>query len=104
MKVVKNLSTAIKTAQDELNRVQLFLDLLMCIQDSGFTVEALAEEAGVAPATLYFWLTGHVKKPRIDTVHKVAHALGFDLRLYRVRRVVPSANRKRMKVIKGGKV
>lgn len=100
MKAICNLNNTIKEVKDELNRVRLFLDLLTCIQDSGFSVDALAHEAGVAPATIYFWLDGKTKRPRIDTVHKVATALGLDIRLYRMRKVTPTTQQRKLRVVK----
>jgi len=46
-----------------------------------YNVESVAEIAQVASATLYFWLEGKTKKPRIDTITKVAEAMGMELRL-----------------------
>jgi len=100
MKAIRNLSRTIKQTNDELNRVRLFLDLLVCIQDSGFSVDALANEAGVASATLYFWLDGKTRHPRIDTVYKVARALGMDVRLYRTHKVTPRPEQRRLRVVK----
>lgn len=100
MKAIRNLGKTIKVVKDELNRVRLFLDLLTCIQDSGFSVDALAQEANVAPATLYFWMDGKTKHPRIDTVHKVATALGMDIRLYRTHKVTPRPEQRKLRVVK----
>lgn len=100
MKAMTNLKATIKAVKDEMNRVRLFLDLLTCIQDSGFSIDALANEAGVAPATLYFWLDGKTKHPRIDTVHKVAAALGMNIRLYRTHKVTPRPEQRRLRVVK----
>jgi DNA-binding phage protein len=100
MKAITNLAKTIKAVKDELNRTRLFLDLLTCVQDSGFSIEALAKESGVAPATLYFWLDGKTKHPRIDTVHKVATALGLDIRLYRMHKVTPKPEQRRVRVVK----
>jgi len=99
MRATKALNDRIKQVEDELKRTRLFLDLLTCIRDSGFSMDALAEHAGIAPATLYFWLNGYTKHPRLDTVHKVAHALGLDIRLYRTKTVKPTAAERRMKVV-----
>lgn len=100
MKTAARLDAKIKEVRDQLARTQLFLDLLTEIRNSGWNFEALAEEAGVAEATLYFWLNGYVKHPRIDTISKVATALGFDVRLYRVRNVKPTAKQRRLSVVK----
>lgn len=99
MKANKAIEAKIKQVEDELKRTRLFLDLLTCIRDSGFSMEALAKRAGIANATMYFWLAGHTKHPRIDTIHKVASALGFDIRLYRTEKVVPTKAERRMKAV-----
>lgn len=57
----------------------------------------IAEEAGVHWVTLYSWCSGITQKPRIDTLSKVAEALGYEIVLKRVN--VKAA----LKVIKGGK-
>ena len=101
MKVAARIDRKIKEVKDELNRTKLFLDLLTAIRDSGFTLDALAKEAEVAPATLYFWVSNYTKHPRVDTVTKVATALGLDIRLYRVRAVKPTIEQRGFRVIKG---
>ena len=100
MKTATRISQKIKEVKDELNRTKLFLDLLTAIRDSGFKLDELAKEAEVAPATLYFWISNYTKHPRIDTVTKVATALGLDIRLYRVRNVKPTARQRRLSVVK----
>lgn len=47
----------------------------------GYNVESVAEVAGVAPSTIYFWLDGHTKCPRLDTIVKVAGAVGWEISL-----------------------
>lgn len=100
MKTAIRINQKIKEVKDELNRTRLFLDLLTAIRDSGFKLDELAKEADVAPATLYFWVSNYTKHPRIDTVCKVATALGFDVRLYQVRDVKPTAKQRRLSVVK----
>jgi DNA-binding phage protein len=46
-----------------------------------YNVRATAEFAGVAPATIYFWLDGTTRQPRLTTIIKVASAVGFDIAL-----------------------
>ena len=50
----------------------------------GYNIESVAENSGVAPATIYFWLNGTTKKPRLDTVVRVAKAIGYELQLVKV--------------------
>jgi len=70
--------------------MRLFTDLKGELR--GWDIKSVAIEAEVAPATIYFWLCGKTKKPRLDTVARVANAIGFDLQLVRkkvqLRRVV----------------
>ena len=39
----------------------------------------VSENAGVSDQTLYNWHNGLTKKPRIDTLTKVAEALGYEI-------------------------
>jgi transcriptional regulator with XRE-family HTH domain len=47
----------------------------------GWNIESVAEEANLAPSTLYFWLDGKTRKPRLDTIIRAAEAIGFDVGL-----------------------
>ena len=49
----------------------------------GWDVCSTAEAAGVSDQTIYNWLVGKTRKPRLDTITKVASAIGFELRLAR---------------------
>lgn len=48
-----------------------------------YDVKDVAESAGVAPSTLYFWLADITKRPYLRTVMLVADAIGLDLKLER---------------------
>ena len=50
-------------------------------------VQRIADEAGVAPATLYFWMDGTTYAPRISTLVPVARALGLELTWRNARRL-----------------
>lgn len=52
---------------------------------AGYCVADVAEKAAVCPATIYFWLDGTTQKPRMDTVIKVARAVGWEISLKRRR-------------------
>lgn len=43
-----------------------------CIQD-------IAEQAGVSPATLYYWQDGTTKAPQLRTISAVLDVLGYAL-------------------------
>lgn len=63
------------------NRVPDFEKLCMVLDE--YEIQSVAKAAHVAPATLYFWLDGTTQNPRIDTLTRVAEALGFSFRLVR---------------------
>ena len=48
-------------------------------------VQSVAEDAGIAPATIYFWMNGTTNYPRLDTISRVADAIGFEIRMTRVK-------------------
>ena len=54
-----------------------------------WNIESVAECAGVSNACIWYWLEGKVKKPRLDTIMKVADAIGFDLKLVKRLQVRP---------------
>ena len=58
-----------------------------------YDVRSLAQSAGVAPSTLYFWLTGRTKRPHLPTVVSVARAVGYALVLQ------PSADNRRLREV-----
>lgn len=45
----------------------------------GYNIQSVSDTSGVATATLYFWLDGTTRLPRLDTVIRVADALGYEL-------------------------
>lgn len=49
-------------------------------------INRVAKRAKVAPATLYFWLDGTTTGPRLTTLVKVARAVGYDIKLQKVRK------------------
>ncbi len=49
-----------------------------------YEVRSVSELSGVSKATIYNWLEGKTRKPRLDTILKVAEALGYTLTLHRV--------------------
>ena len=46
---------------------------------AGYHTVWLAETARVSPCTLYNWLDGTTRFPRLDTIFKVARAMGYDI-------------------------
>jgi len=58
---------------------EVFEDLKGALQE--YNIESVAEVAECSPTTLYNWLSGFTTKPRIDTLVKVAEAVGYDVEL-----------------------
>ena len=56
---------------------QVFEDLKGILADVDF--HWVSETAGVSQQTLYNWHNGVTHKPRIDTITKVADALGYEI-------------------------
>lgn len=56
---------------------QVFEDLKGILAE--FDFRWVAETAGVSDQTLYNWHNGLTHKPRIDTITKVAKALGYEI-------------------------
>jgi len=79
------LEGKVKFLRKEIERAQVFLTLLDYINKSGKDLRDIAHEAGVAESTLYFWLSGYTRFPRLDTVVKVATALGLTVTLQKTR-------------------
>ena len=59
--------------------VDQIVDIIDGLNDQG--KKDLADEAEVHWTTMYNWISGKVRKPRIDTLAKVARALGYDIAL-----------------------
>ena len=57
-------------------KMPVFEELKLLIITSGLSVDRLAEVSGVANKTIYTWLNGRTQFPRIDTMMRVALALG----------------------------
>jgi DNA-binding phage protein len=83
----------------EERRTALFLQVLGCLwRYSDIEKKAVAEEAGCHWTTLYNWCAGKTTHPRIDTLTKVAAALGFEIVL---KRTLPSSKpRRKLRVVK----
>jgi len=50
-------------------------------RDSGTSLQTLARQAGLCNSTLYEWLDGKIKAPRLATMIRVAEALGKPIEL-----------------------
>lgn len=70
-------------------RTELFQQLLdhMPTQDDWDGLQELSTESGVSTTCLYFWVSGKTAHPRINTMVKVATALGLEFHLYKPRPV-----------------
>jgi transcriptional regulator with XRE-family HTH domain len=59
-----------------MKRLDIIEELCAAIEQDRRPVGRLAEAAGVNSATISRWLSGEVRDPRAETLHKVAKALG----------------------------
>lgn len=75
-------------------RERLFLDVighLMRYNDG--EKQYIADEAEVHWTTLYNWCAGKTTKPRIDTLSRVARAMGYEIVLKRAKAKPPKLRR-----------
>jgi predicted transcriptional regulator len=69
-----------KSAMKEEYKV--FADLRKELKNyEGHQLVDLADKAEVSYSTLYFWLDGKTQRPRLDTLSKVAKAMGYGIEL-----------------------
>jgi transcriptional regulator with XRE-family HTH domain len=57
-------------------RAEIVNEICAAIEQDRRGVAELAQRAGVAEPTIYHWLSGYTVNPNIDTLVKVAGALG----------------------------
>lgn len=74
----------IRIAVNEVQRNKLFIELCELLQ--GWNIISVANAAEVSPTTIYYWLDGTVNLPRLDTIVKVAEAIGYELVLSPIER------------------
>jgi DNA-binding phage protein len=72
-----------KLKQITINRSEIFSDLISILDAEGVDLNRLAEDASVSLQTLRNWLWGTTFNPHINTMLKVADALGYDIALRR---------------------
>lgn len=68
-------------AKAEKVQAKMFKDLIKHIPHHWDGQVNLAHDAGVSPQTLWSWVEGRTISPRINTMVKVATALGYDIAL-----------------------
>jgi transcriptional regulator with XRE-family HTH domain len=77
--------TAVKKARirkkAEKVQAKMFKELISHIPQHWDGQCMLAEDAGISPQTLWSWVEGRTISPRINTMVKVAAALGYDIAL-----------------------
>jgi DNA-binding phage protein len=74
--------------RQNLRRLQLFITVVdMLLDKTGKELTYISEESGVSPAAIYFWMNGKTTNPRLDTLYKVVHVLGYELVLKKIGRL-----------------
>ena len=71
-----------KTAIQIEGFLQVFEELKTLL--TFYEIREVANCANVATSTIFFWLSGRTKSPRLDTFTRVSDAVGFKLELIRV--------------------
>jgi DNA-binding phage protein len=80
--------TQYKNADDIDSEYRIFSQILVLLWNTHgqAAMRELAHASGVGESTLYSWKLGTTMTPRIDTLTKVAKALGYEIVLKRTRR------------------
>jgi len=65
--------------QDDDQREKIFMEILSLLWSEEKDFKTLSQKAGVSISTLYNWAELKVFAPRIDTLSKVARALGYEI-------------------------
>ena len=91
------MKTQMKHIISDDQQIAIFDELKDILQE--YVVADVALVAGVGEATIYFWLDGTTRKPRLDTIVKVAAALGYELRLHK-RGATGTRKRRHLSIIK----
>lgn len=74
----------------EKQREKLFLDIIMhLLRYNDAERRYIAIQAGVSISCIYSWTHGKTMTPRIDTLSKVARALGYEIVLTRAKSQPP---------------
>lgn len=81
---MKKISNVVPLGQSVASRAQLVNELVDCICADSRTYHDLAAVSEVSPTTLHNWVVGKTMYPRIDTLLKVANALGYTITLTRI--------------------
>jgi len=83
--------------QVKLNTKSVYEELKSVL--TSYNIQSVAEVANVHVNTIYHWLEGYTKAPRIDTIDRVAKAVGHRIELRLVTK--PTAKRYRhLRVVK----
>ena len=70
-----------KRTKIEVQQSRMLKELVRHIPRTWEGMQDLAHQANVSPVTLWYWVEGRTISPRINTMIKVATALGYDIGL-----------------------
>ena len=79
------------------DHIAIFEELKDIISD--YNPRWIELECGVTDQTIYNWLSGKTRKPRLDTIAKVARSVGYELFLGKIQ-TVNRGKRAKLKVVK----
>lgn len=87
------IKTKVDLAREEV-REKVFMEIIgHLLRYNDAEKRYIADEAQVHWGTLYAWTHGNTLRPRIDTLSRVARAMGYELTLSRVKAKVPRLRR-----------
>lgn len=67
-------------------RHEIFLKLIALLaKNNSDQLKAIAEEAGISSMTLYNWIFGDTMNPHLNTIMRVAEAMGYEITLQKVK-------------------
>lgn len=72
-------STALKNVFSPTQEYEIFVQICTLLKE--WNIPSVASAAEVCPATIYNWMDGTTVTPRLDTIVKVAQAIGYELTL-----------------------
>lgn len=83
-----NRNVYFTAADDVTSEYRIFSQILVMLWGLNGEAEMkeLAKASTVGVSTLYAWKSGYTQTPRIDTLTKVAKAMGYEIVLKRTRR------------------
>jgi DNA-binding phage protein len=82
----------------EAETIKIFEEVKDILKD--YSIQSVADVSGVRTSTMYFWLDGTTRCPRLDTIVKVAKAMGYELQLAKTEKAQKGTRKTHLQVVK----